>query len=263
MPHEADAHVQRDRHRRQKDSSYTAHATVAHAALEHLSEEQLIANRVEVQKYLIDSGAQPDEHKRVGCVVSADGSWPVRGYTTTSRQGSLIFEDGDNFPPVVIAQACRGRICRKCDCTSCHRTSAQRTDGGSRRRWSRHTVSSRRRGGHVRDRGQRRERWTRMPRVTRSRVRKRRNCRRWWCVCCAWARTSPPTTTWSSTPVAIPPYASISPAAAPAHLFARFETNVTRQESSLPRRARKPQKRKTTPGCPGCLPWKCTRSRAS
>ena len=99
----------------QKDSTYAAHAAVVHAALEQLSEDQLVANRVKVRNYLIDNGAEPDEHMRVGCVVSADGSWPVRGYSSTSGQGALIFEDGDDFPPVIIAQACRGRVCRKCD----------------------------------------------------------------------------------------------------------------------------------------------------
>jgi len=95
----------------QKDLTYAAHAAVVHAALEQLSEDQLVANRVKVREYLIASGAEPDEHMRVGCVVSAD----VRGYSSTSGQGALIFEDGDDFPPVIIAQACRGRVCRKCD----------------------------------------------------------------------------------------------------------------------------------------------------
>ena len=90
----------------QKDSTYAAHAAVVHAALEQLSEDQLVANRVKVRKYLIENGADPDEHMRVGCVVSADGSWPVRRYSSTSGQGALIFEDGDDFPPVIIAQAC-------------------------------------------------------------------------------------------------------------------------------------------------------------
>ena len=59
-------------------------------------------------------GAEPDECGRVGIMVSADGSWPIRGYSSSSGQGALIYEDGPAFTPIIIAQACRGRYCGKC-----------------------------------------------------------------------------------------------------------------------------------------------------
>ena len=58
--------------------------------------------------------AEPDDYGRVGIMISADGSWPIRGYSSSSGQGALIYEDGEAFRPTVIAQRCRSRYCDKC-----------------------------------------------------------------------------------------------------------------------------------------------------
>ena len=83
--------------------------------LRELSEAQILENRARVRKHMIDvHGADLDEHGRVGMMVSADGSWPIRGFSSASGQGALIYEDGDAFPPTIVAQARRGKYCAKC-----------------------------------------------------------------------------------------------------------------------------------------------------
>jgi hypothetical protein len=99
----------------QDNKAYAAHAARLHPVLEELSEAQLLKNRALVQAHMIEvHDAEPDEYGRVGIMVSADGSWPIRGYSSCSGRGALIYEDGDAFPPTVIAQQCRGRHCGKC-----------------------------------------------------------------------------------------------------------------------------------------------------
>ena len=77
--------------------------------------KQILENRARVRQHMIEvHGAVPDEHVRVGIMVSADGSWPIRGFSSASGQGALIYENGDAFPPTVVTQACRGKYCAKC-----------------------------------------------------------------------------------------------------------------------------------------------------
>ena len=90
----------------QKDSTYTAHAEHVREVLCELSEAQILENRARVRKHMIEvHGAVPDKHGRVGIMVSADGSWPIRGFSSASGQGALIYEDGDAFPTAIVAQA--------------------------------------------------------------------------------------------------------------------------------------------------------------
>ena len=99
----------------QNDKAYAAHGAHLHGVLQELGEAQLRKNRAAVRAHMIEvHGAEPDEFGRVGIMVSADGSWPIRGYSSSSGQGALIYEDGDAFQPTVIAQQCRGRYCGKC-----------------------------------------------------------------------------------------------------------------------------------------------------
>jgi hypothetical protein len=99
----------------QDNKAYAAHGAHLHPVLEEVSEAQLRKNRALVRAHMIEvHGAEPDEYGRVGIMVSADGSWPIRGYNSCSGQGALIYEDGDAFRPTIIAQHCRGRYCGKC-----------------------------------------------------------------------------------------------------------------------------------------------------
>ena len=99
----------------QDNKAYAAHGAHLHSILEELSEAQLRKNRALVRAHMVEvHGAEPDEHGRVGIMVSADGSWAIRGYSSCSGQGALIYEDGEAFPPTVIGQQCRGRYCGKC-----------------------------------------------------------------------------------------------------------------------------------------------------
>lgn len=99
----------------QDDKAYAAHGAHLHSVLEELGEAQLRKKRALARAHMIEvHGAEPDEYGRVDIMVSTDGSWPIRGYSSCSGQGALIYEDGAAFPPTVIAQQCRGRYCSKC-----------------------------------------------------------------------------------------------------------------------------------------------------
>lgn len=59
----------------QNDKVYAAHGMRLHSVLEELSEAQLRKKRALVRAHMIEvHGAEPDEHGRVGIMVSADGS---------------------------------------------------------------------------------------------------------------------------------------------------------------------------------------------
>ena len=96
-----------------KDSTYSNLSKTVHVALADLAYESILENIVALRAHLLEQGAEPDEYGRVPFMASADGSWPVQGYSSSHGQASLFFGD-DTFSSKPIAQSFRGKYCALC-----------------------------------------------------------------------------------------------------------------------------------------------------
>jgi len=69
-----------------KDKTWMVHADEVYLQVEYVHYDQIKENRRRVRAYMVDKGFKPDEHGRIAIVVSADGSWAIRGYTSNCGQ---------------------------------------------------------------------------------------------------------------------------------------------------------------------------------
>lgn len=97
-----------------KDKTWMVHADEVYLEVEYVHYNQIKENRRKVRAYMEKKGFTPDEHGRIAIVVSADGSWAIKGYTSNCGQASLIFSCED-FDRLVVAQDFRQKTCSTCD----------------------------------------------------------------------------------------------------------------------------------------------------
>ena len=96
-----------------KDKTWTAHSDEVGYVVDEAHHDQIIENRVRVRSFMVEQGFKPDGHGRIPVIVSADGSWAVRGYMSNCGQASLIFSHPE-FGRLVIAQGYRQKTCSTC-----------------------------------------------------------------------------------------------------------------------------------------------------
>ena len=90
--------------------SFTHLADALHRVLAKLLQKQLRENRRQAYQWELQHGNKPDKQGRIRCTMLGDGSWAVKGYTSSSGQGELIHEGTG----LVVAQGFRNKYCSTC-----------------------------------------------------------------------------------------------------------------------------------------------------